>query len=134
MLASVFCEYMGLKPGFTTAVQAGGATACTAVMLAAALVARRDVQPCPGRDRRQPPYRTAARRRRSLLAQFGHPEFEQPYGISVPAAYALVAQRYMHEYGVTDEQLAAIAVTAARACRLHPHAHMREPHHRAPTS
>ena len=38
MLASVFCEYMGLKPGFTTAVQSGGATACTAVALAAALV------------------------------------------------------------------------------------------------
>ena len=42
MLASVFCEYMGLKPGFTTAVQSGGASACTAIMLAAALVEVRD--------------------------------------------------------------------------------------------
>src|SRR5215203_5626484 len=38
MLASVFCEYMGLKPSFTTAVQSGGATACTAIMIAASLV------------------------------------------------------------------------------------------------
>src|SRR5215210_8574423 len=38
MLASVFCEYMGLKPAFTTAVQSGGSTACAAIMIAAALV------------------------------------------------------------------------------------------------
>jgi 3-oxoacyl-[acyl-carrier-protein] synthase III len=38
MLASLFCEYFGLQPQFATALQAGGATACTAIMTAAALV------------------------------------------------------------------------------------------------
>jgi acetyl-CoA acetyltransferase len=63
----------------------------------------------------------------AILAQFGHPEFEQPYGISIPAAYALVAQRYMHEYGVKQEDLAAIAVAQRAHAALHPHAHMRAP-------
>lgn len=127
MLASVFCEYMGLKPGFTTAIQSGGATACTAIMLAAALVEAgqcRHVLVVTGDNRLTglPPGGAAA-----MLAQVGHPEFEQPYGVSVPAAYALVAQRYMHEYGVSAEHLAAIAVTQRTYAAKHPHAHMRNP-------
>lgn len=126
MLASVFCEYMGLRPGFTTAVQSGGATACTAIMLAAALVEAktcRHVLVVTGDNRLTglPPGGAAA-----MLAQVGHPEFEQPYGISVPAAYALVAQRYMHEYRVPAEHLAAIAVTQRAYAAQHPHAHMRD--------
>ena len=127
MLASVFCEYMGLKPSFTTAVQSGGATACTAIMIAASLVEAgtcRHVLVVTGDNRLTglPPGGAVA-----MLAQVGHAEFEQPYGISVPAAYALVAQRYMHEYGVSAEHLAAIAVTQRAYAAKHPHAHMRDP-------
>src|SRR5690606_32061859 len=50
-----------------------------------------------------------------------------PFGISVPASYALVAQRYMHEYGITSEQLAAIAVEHRRHAGRHPKAHVRTP-------
>jgi len=127
MLASVFCEYMGLSPEFTTAVQSGGATACTGIMLAAALVETgkcRHVLVVTGDNRLTglPPGGAVA-----MLAQVGHSEFEQPYGISVPAAYALVAQRYMSEYRLTPEHLAAIAVTQRAHAAMHPHAHMRDP-------
>jgi acetyl-CoA acetyltransferase len=127
MLASVFCEYMGLKPSFTTAVQSGGATACTAIMIAADLVEAgtcRHVLVVTGDTRLTglPPGGAVA-----MLAQVGHAEFEQPYGISVPAAYALVARRYMHEYGVSAEDLATIAVTQRAYAAKHPHAHMRDP-------
>jgi acetyl-CoA acetyltransferase len=127
MLASVFCEYMGLKPSFTTAVQSGGATACTAIMIAASLVesgASKNVLVVTGDNRLTglPPGGAAA-----MLAQVGHSEYEQPYGISVPAAYALVAQRYMYEYGVSEESLGAIAVTQRAYAARHPHAHMRDP-------
>ena len=38
-------------------------------------------------------------------------EFEVPYGnVGANVGYALIAQRYQHEYGVTPEQLAKIAV------------------------
>jgi acetyl-CoA acetyltransferase len=57
----------------------------------------------------------------------GHPQFERPFGISVPASYALVARHYMHEFGVTPEHLAAIAVEHRRHAGRHPKAHKREP-------
>src|SRR5690606_18577535 len=63
----------------------------------------------------------------AALAEVGHPQFERPFGISVPASYALVAQRYMHEYGITSEQLAAIAVEHRRHAGRHPKAHVRTP-------
>jgi acetyl-CoA acetyltransferase len=126
MLGSVFCEYFGLKPAFVTAVQSGGATACTSVMIAAALVETgicNNVLVVTGDNRLTglPPGGAAA-----LLAQVGHPQFEQPFGISIPAAYAIVAQRYLHEYDASEEELAAIAVTQRGYAALHPHAHMRE--------
>lgn len=54
-------------------------------------------------------------------------EFEVPYGAHIPAFYALVAQRHMHEYGTTPEQLAAIAVACRKHASLNPAAQKREP-------
>src|SRR5690606_21848587 len=48
-------------------------------------------------------------------------------GIGIPAAYALVAQRYMHEYGATGDDLAAIAVAHRRHAGRHPKAHLTQP-------
>lgn len=54
-------------------------------------------------------------------------EFEVPYGTQIPSFYALVAQRHMHEYGTTPEQLAAIAVACRKHASLNPAAQKREP-------
>lgn len=127
MLSSVFCEHFGLRPKFTAAIQLGGATACTMVMQASALVAAglcRNVLAVTGDNRLTGMSRDGAV---AALAEVGHPQFERPYGISVPAAYALVARRYMHEYGTTPEALAAIAVCHRAHAALHPDAHKREP-------
>lgn len=53
--------------------------------------------------------------------------FEAPYGPTIVGSYALVAQRHMHEYGTTSEQLAAIAVTMRRHATMNPHAKYRDP-------
>ncbi len=127
MLSSVVCEYLGIHPAFTAALSVGGATACIQVMQAQALVMAgicRHVLVVAGDNRATGLTRDGAV---AALAGVGHPEFEQPYGISVPAAYALVAQRYMHEYGATPDHLAAIAVTHRAHAALHPNAHKREP-------
>ncbi|MVW70989.1 thiolase family protein [Bordetella sp. 15P40C-2] len=127
MLASVFCEYLGIHPGTCFAIQAGGASACIMIMQAAALVASgqcKHVLVVTGDNRLTGMSRDGAV---AALAEVGHPQFERPFGISVPAAYALVAQRYMHEYGVTPEQLAAIAVEHRRHAGRHPKAHVRKP-------
>lgn len=127
MLASVFCEYLGIHPGYCAAIQAGGASAAIMVMQAAALVASgqcRHVLVVTGDNRLTGMSRDGAV---AALSEVGHPEFERPFGISVPASYALVAQHYMHEYGVTSGQLAAIAVQHREHAGRHPKAHKREP-------
>jgi acetyl-CoA acetyltransferase len=57
-----------------------------------------------------------------------HPvEFEVPFGITVPGVYAMMAQRHMHEFGTTSEQLAAIAVACRKHAALNPKAFKRDP-------
>jgi acetyl-CoA acetyltransferase len=61
------------------------------------------------------------------LAQNRDKEFEAPYGPILAACFALVAQRYIHEYGLTPEQLASVGVTMRHHASLNPRAHMRDP-------
>ena len=53
-------------------------------------------------------------------------EFEVPYGAQIPSFYSLVAERHMHEYGTTPEQLASIAVACRKHASLNPSAQKRE--------
>lgn len=53
--------------------------------------------------------------------------FVSPYGMTTVGSYALVAQRHMHEYGTTSEQLAEIAVAMRKHASLNPDAKMRKP-------
>jgi len=53
--------------------------------------------------------------------------FEAPFGPTIVGSYAMVAQRHMHEYGTTSEQLAEIAVTMRKHAGLNPHAKYRDP-------
>lgn len=59
-------------------------------------------------------------------ASTGHPQFESPYGPSVPSLYALIARAHMAEFGTTSEQFASISVTARKHANLNPAAQMRE--------
>lgn len=127
MLSSVVSEFLGIAPSYSIAVQAGGATACAQVMQAAALVETgvcRHVLAICGDNRL-----TGMSRDKTVaaLSEVGHAQFERPYGISVPAAYALVAQRYMYEYGVTSEHLAGVAVAHRKHAMRNPKAQMRQP-------
>jgi acetyl-CoA C-acetyltransferase len=53
--------------------------------------------------------------------------FEAPFGPTIVGSYALVAQRHMHQYGTTSEQLAEIAVTMRRHASNNPNAKYRDP-------
>ena len=127
MLSSAFCEYLGIEPNFNAGLNGGGATGAMMVMQAAALVGTgqcRHVLCVAGDSRVSGMTRDQAV---AVLAGYGHPQFEVPYGISIPAAYALVARRYMHETGATLEHLAALAVTHRAHAAMHPDAHMQDP-------
>ncbi|HWI71034.1 MAG TPA: hypothetical protein VNT55_03695 [Baekduia sp.] len=53
--------------------------------------------------------------------------FEQIYGTTVVSFMGMVANRYMHDYGLTSEQLASIAVTMREHAGRNPDAFKREP-------
>ncbi len=128
MLGTVLCEYLGLKPRYCSSMVTGGGS--PAVMLnhaAAAIVTGQAevVLVCTGENRATGLTRDAAVQ--VLASSVGHPYFEVPYGISIPGCYAMIARRYMHEYGITREQLAQVAVTTRRHASLHPNSHMKAP-------
>ncbi|HPG29056.1 MAG TPA: thiolase, partial [Myxococcota bacterium] len=52
--------------------------------------------------------------------------FVSPYGMTLVSSYAMVAQRHMHQYGTTSEQLADIAVSTRYHASLNPDAKMRD--------
>ncbi len=52
-------------------------------------------------------------------------EWEAYFGATFPGIYALMARRYMYEYGLTREQLAAVAVKNHYHGSLNPNAHFR---------
>ena len=52
-------------------------------------------------------------------------QFEYPYGPTVVNMYAMCAQRHMHEYGTTAEQLAWIKVAASHHAQYNEHAMLR---------
>ena len=54
-------------------------------------------------------------------------EWEAPYGHNMNAVGALAANRYMHETGTTEEELAAVCVSLRKWAELNPHAMFRTP-------
>jgi benzoylsuccinyl-CoA thiolase BbsB subunit len=53
-------------------------------------------------------------------------DWEVNQGMVMPALYAMRAQRYMHEYGLTREQLAEVSVKSHRHGALNPNAQIRK--------
>jgi acetyl-CoA acetyltransferase len=53
--------------------------------------------------------------------------YENPYGPTILGNYALAAQRHMHEFGTTLDQLAEIAVSTRQHAANNPFALYREP-------
>ena len=111
MLApSTLVEFLGLKVDYAETVDLGGATGAGMAWRAAAAIDEGLCTSClclTGARREQ-------RRRMGwggMQDRSAYAEFESPYGaIGANFGYAMVAHRYMHEYGVTPEQLAKIAV------------------------
>ena len=124
MHSAVFAEYMGINPRYNAKIHLGGATACAMVHHAAAAIAcgMCDTVLIAAGDKRL----SAMTRDRvvSAAADYGHPQFEAPYGSLMVGMYALAARRHMHVYGTTSEQLAAVAVTERRHAQLHGGAQM----------
>src|SRR6201987_4824265 len=127
MLATVFAEHFGIRPSYAHAVQVGGATGLAMTMLAHHLVdagVARHVLVVSGENRLTGQSRDASIQ---ALAQVGHPDYEVSLGPTIPAYYGLVASRYMHDHGVTQEDLAEFAVLMRTHALTHPDAQFHDP-------
>ena len=99
-------------------MQLGGATGFAMAMLAHHLVeagVAKNILVVAGENRLTGQSRDSAMQ---TLAQVGHPVYEVPLGATIPAYYGLVASRYMHEYGITEADLAEFAVLMRRHAPL----------------
>lgn len=124
--AEAFAEYLQMFPRYCMAVGAGGGTTFSILHHAASAIATgmADTIVVAMADS----MRSGLSREQALMVQSstGHPQFEQPYGATVPAYYALIAQAHMHEYGTTSEHFAEIAVAARAHASRNPRAQKRE--------
>ncbi|GIX29753.1 MAG: hypothetical protein KatS3mg124_0225 [Porticoccaceae bacterium] len=125
--AEALAEYLGLRPRYCWASPAGGAAAVTAILNGALAIAHglaEVVVVVMADSLRSGLSREQARR---IQSSTGHPRFEQPYGLPVPAYYALIARAHMAAYGTREEQFAAVAVACREHARRNPAAQMRDP-------
>ena len=127
MMSTLFAERFGLRPGYAHSVQLGGATGAAMLMLARELVLGgrcKRVLVVAGENRLSGQSRDSAI---TTLAQVGDADMEVPNGASVPAYYGLMASRYLHETGLTGDDLGAFAVAMRANAARHPQAHLRTP-------
>jgi acetyl-CoA acetyltransferase len=130
MFAQSLLEYLGLKPNVAATIDAGGTvTPMTMILNAIAAIGQgyAEVALCTFGENAL----TGRPKGVHGLPQgpsLGQEEFEEPFGcIGMVIPYALVAQRHMHRYGTTKEQLGAVAISARRHAALNPRAQMRKP-------
>jgi acetyl-CoA acetyltransferase len=129
MPCGVVANHLGVKARYLSTVDVAGASGCAMIHQAAMAVATGQASTvlCVAGQN----LLTHGSRAKAVksMAEGGsaHPQFEVPYGPIVPSLYALAAQRHMHEFGTTPEQMAEVAVTLRRHASLNPNAHKREP-------
>jgi acetyl-CoA acetyltransferase len=125
--AEAIAEYMQIFPRYCVTANAGGGTTFSVLQNAAAAITAGicetvliSMADC---------LRTGLTRDQAMAMQSstGHPQFEIPYGPTVPAYYALIARAHMDRYGTTAEQLAAVAVNGRNYAAMNPRAQMQEP-------
>lgn len=129
--AAALAEYLGLPLRYGAALDMGGAAFGSAVghaVLALAHGLCRAALVVTGENRRTGRTRDGKNvwEERGRIG-YGHPEFEAPFGPTLPSFYALCAQRHMHLYGTKPEHLAQVAVTCRRHAALTPGSVQTEP-------
>ena len=124
--AEATAEYAGMAPAHCLSVGTGGGTTFTALRYAAAaiqtglahtvVVSMADSM------------RSFMTRERAMVVQSssGHALYEQPYGPTVPAYYALIARAHMDAFGTTESQFAEAMVSSRAWAALNPSAQYRE--------
>lgn len=110
MHSTVLADRLGLQPSLNASLRVGGATPFVGVCHAASAIRQgqcENVLVAFGDNRRTGWQDQGVS---ELASGVGHPEFEDPFGPTVPSLYALLARNHMSRYGTSPEALAEVAV------------------------
>lgn len=129
MPCGVVSSFLGVKPAYLSTLDLAGASGCAMIHHAAMAIASGQCETVlcvAGQNLLTNRTRSSAVQ---TMAESGaaHPQFEVPYGPLVASNYGLIAQRHMHEYGTTAEQMAEVAVTIRNHASMNPSAHQQKP-------
>ena len=119
----ILANELGITPRLSFTLNAGGATYGYMIQYAALAVAagKADAVLCIGAVK-FPKVGAGSETAESMMRTVCDAAFEFPYGPPIPALYAQYAARYMHEHGVTAEDMASVAVAQRKWAQLHPDA------------
>jgi acetyl-CoA acetyltransferase len=126
-------EYFGMQPRWLESTQVGGSSFEFHTLHAYRAIQAGDVDTVAivyGNNQLSASGRTLGTGggRGGGAAMMPHPmSYEFPTGLTLVGAYALAAQRHMHEFGTTPEQLASIAVQTREHAARNPNAMYRDP-------
>jgi len=124
-LSTLLADYVGVVPAGATRVETGPSSGSSAFESAVALVGAgmADLVLVIGVEKMsQVPRRTASK----ILARMLSYENEILYGATPTALAALITRRYMHDFGLTRDELSLIPVKAHRNGAKNPLAHFQK--------
>ena len=129
MPVGMVAQGLGIRPGYLATLDVAGASGTALVHHAAMAVATGQAETvlCVAGQNQLTNVSRSATVEQYASHGWAHPEYEAPYGPLIPTLYALVAQRHMHEYGTTPEQMAEVAVAIRGHAALNPLAHKQAP-------
>jgi acetyl-CoA C-acetyltransferase len=123
-LAALWADYLGLNP--TPAIRVEAACASGGIALTQGYMAVAsgfyDLVAVGGIEKMTD---ISGRGATTVLSGAMDVEWEAYFGATFPSVYALMARRYIHEYGLSREQLSEVAVKNHYYGSLNPKAHLR---------
>ncbi|GAA4282798.1 thiolase domain-containing protein [Brevibacterium daeguense] len=116
-------DYMGLSLSYVDSTDIGGSSYVAHIGHAAAAIAAGKCSVALVTLAGLPVSGTVPTAVNDRAPEFG---FENVFGTSTPSMYALAAQRHIHEFGTTSEQLAEVKVAASMHAHYNPNALLRK--------
>ena len=128
MPSAVVAKGLGISPSYLSTMDMGGASGVAMLEQAAMAIASGQCETvlCVTGQNLLSFSANGAAVQKMADAGWAHPDYEAPMGPLIPSLYALIAQRHMHEYKTTPEQMAQVAVSIREHAHLNPLAQKRE--------
>lgn len=122
-LASALVDRLSLLPAAADAVENGPASGASAIKNGVLAVASGyyDFVLVAGAEKMR---EVTGWKATDFVATMTHPEAEYPYGITLPGMAGMFTRLYMEKYGLTRDQLAAVALKNQQMGLYNPYAHV----------